>query len=99
MARYRFVYTDHMEFQLFNRSISRSQVEQTVLAPDGVGRDVRDPALTVASREYTAGTVLKVWYRLEHGEAQLVSCILVTARRERPDAPKKPTKTKRKGRR
>jgi len=98
MAKYTFVYTTHMKYQMFNRNIGQSQVEQTVSNPDSTARDTQDPALTVATREFTPGTFLKVWYRLEHGQAAVVSCILVSTRRERPSAPKPKKKTK-KGRR
>ncbi|TDE85965.1 hypothetical protein [Deinococcus sp. S9] len=93
--RYLFVYTDHIKYQMFNRNIGQSQVEQTVLQPDSTARDLRDPALTVATREYTPGTFVKVWYRLEKGEAELVSCILVSTRRERPGADRKASSKKR----
>lgn len=98
MPKYLFVYTDHMKYQMFNRNIAQGQVEQTVTGPDSTARDTQDPTLTVATREFTSGTFLKVWYRLEHGQAAMVSCILVTARRERPGA-SKPTKKAKKGRR
>jgi len=99
----RFVFTDHIKYQMFNRNISESQVTTTVKGPDRTEKDKRDPALTVAIREFTPGTYLKVWYRLEPGTAAVVSCILVSTRRETPErtaARKTSTrKTTKKGRR
>jgi hypothetical protein len=88
-----FIYTDHIKFQMFDRHISQGQIETTVNHPDRTEKDRQDPLLTVAIREFTPGTFLKVWYRLEKGQAAIVSCILVTVRRERP-APSSPAKTK-----
>ena len=79
----RFIFTDHMKYQMFNRTISESQVTVTVVQPDRTETDTRDAALTVAVREFTPGTLLKVWYRLEEDAAAVVSCILVSTRRER----------------
>ena len=79
----RFIFTDHMKYQMFNRNISESQVTVTVIRPDRTETDRRDPNLTIAVREFTPGTLLKVWYRLERDAAAVVSCILVSTRRER----------------
>lgn len=80
---------------MFNRNISASQIERTIRQPDSVTPDATDPDLSVALREFTPGTVLRVWYRLERDQTGLVSCIVVTARRERVDTPPRSGKKKR----
>ncbi len=87
-----FRYTHHAEYQLFNRNVTKAAVEQTVTHPDELHSDREDPNVTIAVRETSPGTFLKVWYRLVDGESVVQTVLIITLRRERPDTPKKPAR-------
>ncbi|OLV20229.1 DUF4258 domain-containing protein [Deinococcus marmoris] len=85
-----FKYTAHAEYQLFNRNITKQAVERTLTQPEMIKLDGEDPDVFIASRETSPGTVLKVWYRQLEGGPVVQTVLIITLRRERPDAPKKP---------
>lgn len=82
-----FRYSAHAEYQLFNRNITKQSAEHTIRHPDETYADKTDPSVTVAMRETSPGTFLKVWYRLENGELRVQTAFIITLRRERPSIP------------
>ncbi len=77
-----FEFTIHAKYQMTMRGISQKTVEFTVLNPQRVYGDSTDAALLVAEREIDGGSLIKVWYRFLDGEAVVLSCLIVTVRRE-----------------
>ena len=74
----KFAFTDHANIQMVFRKISETQVKYCVLHPDFTEPDRYDPSVTVAIRETSPETFLKVWYRLENGEAVITTCLVIT---------------------
>jgi hypothetical protein len=81
---YVFRYTHHAEYQLFNRNITKQSAEYTVLSPDEIHVDSQDPSVSIAVRETSEGTFMKVWYRMIDGEPLVTTVLVITLRREHP---------------
>ena len=56
----KFEFTDHAKIQMVFRKVSEGQVTYCVLHPDTVEQDRYDPAVSVAVRETSPDTFLKV---------------------------------------
>ncbi len=94
-----FEFTIHAKYQMAMRRISQKTVEYVVLNPDKVVGDVTDKSLSVAIKELDTGGVIKVWYRFEDGEAIVLSCLIITVRREIEETLTQKRKRKSKGKR
>lgn len=81
------------------RAISEAQIESVVLKPDYTQGDKSDRTLTIAIRETSPGTLLKVWYRYIGKEAVIESCLIVTVRRERQETYTQRQKRRKRGKR
>lgn len=94
-----FEYTHHAKYQMLMRKISSAAVEYTVLNPEETYSDSSDRSLSVAVRSLDGGGLIKVWYRFVDGEAVVLSCLVITVRRELPVTYTKAKKRKSKGKR
>lgn len=95
----KFEFTDHAKIQMVFRKVSEGQVMNCVLNPDTVEPDRYDSAVSIAIRETSPETFLKVWYRLEEGEAVVTTCVVITLRRERTETKTKAKKKAKRGKR
>ncbi len=77
-----FEFTTHAKYQMAMRRISQKTVEFVVLNADKVAPDISNKSLLVAVKELDDGGVIKVWYRFKDGEAVVLSCLIITVRRE-----------------